>query len=453
MSKMATECGRHGGRAPLRPSREGFSVTSRVVLPEILTIPSIAGLCLFSFGYVGGLALANIGLGILLLVFLAALRANWRILARDTFIRYSLLWIIVAIGLAAHGAALFPRVAASQYSSLTEIWSFGFIPLVALATRGNPRLVATTLLLALAGVLFRLVKDVYLGVGPPDHYDNRALGVGRNLAVLMIDTGAAGCLTLLMALIVGDVCHGWLRTVAIPVCFAALAALLWAWIAAASRTSLVALPVVFSILMVRRLLLGRFSAQARIGLMFLLLVLAVLFHLNFETFLAEVLSDQSTWRLIAEGHIVELPETATGLRFHMWHLAYGYWVQQPFIGFGPSVAHLLRTDPAPPFLGAFNQFHSGYVELLLRAGLVGVAFYCGAAVLIWRVAVRARSRGDMPVTVFEILLSGFFLMIVLNLTNSVMFFQQGWQFLVMFGGIAYGYHWLDIGQDESRRVS
>ena len=163
MSKMATECGRHGGRAPLRPSREGFSVTSRVVLPEILTIPSIAGLCLFSFGYVGGLALANIGLGILLLVFLAALRANWRILARDTFIRYSLLWIIVAIGLAAHGAALFPRVAASQYSSLTEIWSFGFIPLVALATRGNPRLVATTLLLALAGVLFRLVKDVYLG--------------------------------------------------------------------------------------------------------------------------------------------------------------------------------------------------------------------------------------------------------------------------------------------------
>ena len=412
------------------------------LLPRLWEYFSRLGLLTFAFGYVGGLAPANIGLGILLVAFLSRCACGERHLLRDRFVHLSMLWLVVALALAVWGAWLFPAVGKSQFSSLPEVWSFAFIPLVALATRGNNRLILLTLLVALFGLLYRLVRDVVLGVGPPDHYDNVALGVGRNLAVLFIDVGAVGCLVLLFTLFDSPLLRGARRLVAAGLCLLALAALLYAWVAAASRTSLVALPLACAAIVLGRLVGGRRSTIL-VGLT-LTVAFAVLMTTYAGRIFGELQKDAGTWSAIAAGDWGAVPrDTATGLRFHMWHLAWDYWVQRPVTGLGPSVTHLLRSDPSRAFLAVFNQYHSGYVELLLRTGLIGVAFYLVATLRVWQVALRARAAGRLPRGLFELLVAGFAIFVALNFTNAILFFQQGWQFVVLFGGIAYGYAWAD----------
>ena len=401
------------------------------------------GLFTFAFGYVGGLAPANIGLGILLMAFLGKCICGERQVLQDHFVRLAMLWLIVALALAAWGAWLFPAVARSQYSSLPEVWSFAFIPLVALATRGKHQLILPALLVALFGLTYRLVRDVVLGVGPPDHYDLVALGVGRNLAVLFIDVGAVGCLVLLFALVESRTWRGLRRLAASTLCLLILAALLYAWIAAASRTSLVALPLAFAALIAGRLLGAGGRRIAVVGLM-LAAAFAALIVAYDARILGELQKDSDTWAAIAAGQWDTVPQdTATGLRFHMWHLAWDNWVQHPLTGLGPSATHLLRSDPSRAFLAVFNQYHSGYVELLLRTGLIGLSFYLVATVLVWRAALRARAAGHLPRSLFELLVAGFAIFVALNFTNAILFFQQGWQFIVLFGGIAYGYTWAE----------
>lgn len=410
---------------------------------RLLEYFSRLGLFTFAFGYVGGLAPANVGLGILLVAFLGKCACGERQVLQDRFVRLAMLWLLVTLALAAWGAWLFPAVARSQYSSLPEVWSFAFIPLVALATRGKHQLILPALLVALFGLTYRLVRDVVLGVGPPDHYDSVALGVGRNLAVLFIDVGAVGCLVLLFALLESRTWRGARRLAASALCLLILAALLYAWIAATSRTSLVALPLAFAALIAGRLLGAGGRRVAVVGLM-LAAAFAALIMAYDARILGELQKDSGTWAAIAAGHWDAVPQdTATGLRFHMWHLAWDNWVQHPLTGLGPSVTHLLRSDPSRAFLSTFNQYHSGYVELLLRTGLIGVAFYLAATVLVWQATLRARAAGLLPRSLFELLVAGFAIFVALNFTNAILFFQQGWQFIVLFGGIAYGYRWAE----------
>ncbi len=399
----------------------------------------LAGLGLFAFGYVGGRALANIGLGLLLLAFAATCAGDWRRVAADRLVRLGLVWIGVVTLLAVRGAALYPDVAAHQYQSLVELWSFAFVPLVAAATRGRTTRVVATLLAALAGVLYKLARDVVLGVGPPDHYDDLALGVGRNLAVLFIDVGAVGCVLMLFALFEAPHWSRARRGAAGLASATALAALLLAWAAATSRTSLAVLPLVLAGVLAGRLLGDR--RVLGLGLVLGLILLAVA-ALNKERIMLEAFKDGSTWAAIAAGDPAAVPrDTATGLRFHMWHLAWENWRQHPLLGVGPSVSHLFERDPSRSFLAIYNQYHSGYVELLLRSGLVGAGFYLAAAWLVWRTALQAVRAGRMPRALFELLMAGFAIFAALNFTNSILFFQQGWQFIVLFGGLARGYAW------------
>ena len=415
------------------PSRSGE------VLARVADRVGLAGLAMFAFGYVAGRALANVGLGLLLVALLLALPRCAGLLRSDPLVRLGLAWMAYCAGLAAWASTVYPH--SRQYESLPEVWSFAFIPLVALATRGNDRRVMAALLLALAGLMYRLAKDAHFGNGPIFDYADTALGGGRNLAVLFIDVGALGAVALLLGL---ATLRGWpvaRRAPAMAVVGACLAVLMLAWVSARSRTSLVALPLAVTVLLLRDWLgSGQFQrarlAGAGLGLALLAVVLTHLPEIG-----AELGKDADTWRAIASGRLDAVAIDATGYRIHMWQLAYARWIEHPLTGVGPHVSHLLGGDPQRPFLAAFNQFHSGFVELLLRAGLIGAAVVATAATLIARSARQALREGGMTRRLHDFLVLGLLVFLLLNVSNSILFFQQGWHFLVLFGGVAYGYRW------------
>lgn len=405
-------------------------------------IVALAGLVIFAFGYVGGRAIANVGLGVLLLAFLARLPSDGPMLLKDPFVRLGLVWMAYVLALAVWAKGRFPGT--EQFEALPETWSFAFIPLVALASRGDSRRVLITLLAALCGLMFRMARDVNFDGGPWLRYEAFALGGGRNLAVLFIDVGLLGCAALLMALVGYKVSH---RRAAFAALAACVAALLYAWAAARSRTSIVALPLgllALTVLQARRGDQRRRRYAGTLGVA-LSAAIALVVLAWLPDILAEMTKDITTWQAIFSGRLDSVQIDATGYRIHMWQLAYARWIEHPLTGIGPSVAHLLGSDPQRPFLADFNQFHNSYVEILVRTGLIGVGFYLAAAWLVCRATVAMARAGRMPWLLLDFLLVSAGVYLLLSGANSIMFFQQGWHFIVLFGGLAYGYRWQSIG--------
>ena len=410
----------------------------------------LAGLAVFAFGYVAGRALANVGLGLLLVALLMNLPRFASMLRRDPLVRLGLAWVAYCLGLAVWASGAYPD--SRQYESLPEVWSFAFVPLVALVTRGDHRRVMGALLLALAGLMYRLAKDAHFGGGQVFDYAGTALGGGRNLAVLFIDVGALGAVALLLGL---AAMRDWpiaRRALAMTVVCACLAVLMLAWVSARSRTSLVALPLAVAVLLLRDWLgSGQFRrgrlVAAGLGLLLLAVVFAYLPEIS-----AELGKDMNTWRAVGLGRLDAVEIDATGYRVHMWQLAYSLWIGHPLTGVGLHVSHFLGSDPQRPFLVAFNQFHSGFVEVLLRTGLIGIAVLFAAAVLILRSVREARRKGWMSRRLHDFLVLGLLVFLLLNVSNSIFFFQQGWHFVVLLGGLAYGYRWRSIVSSASTQL-
>ena len=62
-----------------------------------------------------------------------------------------------------------------------------------------------------------------------------------------------------------------------------------------------------------------------------------------------------------------------------------------------------------------------------------------------RATVAMARAGRMPWLLLDFLLVSLAVYLLLSSANSIMFFQQGWHFIVLFGGLAYGYRWQSIG--------
>lgn len=410
---------------------------------------ALVGAGAFAFGYVPSKALANIGLGLLLIAFLARLPDNWPWLRRDPLVRLSGLWLLLLLVLAGRAALQFPETAADQFGSLLEVFSFGLIPLVAWATLGDNRRVRWILALALAGIVLRIIWDGnWGGAGPLFYYQHTAFGVNKNIAGVMMDTAVVGLLLYAMhqATHIGDN-RAWGRLLA---AFALLGFLLLPWASNPSRATWISLGASLAFMF---LFLAAATLRGALGkrtvLIFLaaLLILGTAVYLGFgQKMLARLTTEQHTWRAILAGDWEHIPPTSIGLRVHMWRFAIELWLQHPWFGWGPKVNHLLATYEHNATIRHFAQFHNGHLEILVRVGAIGAAFFLAAAFLVFRAARDALRSGLISVFFFVFILEALAIFLLNNGSISFIFFQHGWQYLVLFGGLAYGYQWTAHGR-------
>lgn len=405
------------------------------------------GLYLFALGYVPSKALANIGLGLLLIAFLFRLKHEWTWLKADPLLRLSVAWLVFLLAMAIWASIERPATLSQQFDSILEMFSFGLIPLMAWATRGDPQRITITLGLALAGMSLRLLWEAnWGGSGPLFDYHVTALGIGKNAAGVMIDAGIVGIVLLLLHRLSHWNPSRWRAIETLPLLFllVLLALYLVAWSANLSRAtwgSLTASMFIIIAILTMRALRGQLPWQP-VGVMVLTLALAgIWIVLQFgEHMGAKLFSEPESWQALLAGDWGQMPQTSIGLRFHMWNFALEAWLAHPIFGLGLSVGDLLLNNENP-HLQTFNQFHSGYIELLLRTGLAGVIFYIFAGILVYRTLKRALNAGIVPFLLYLFLLDAFVIFALNNLSNSFIFFQHGWQYIVLFGGIAYGYRW------------
>lgn len=98
----------------------------------------------------------------------------------------------------------------------------------------------------------------------------------------------------------------------------------------------------------------------------------------------------------------EIPMTSAGIRFHMWHKAWEYFLQRPFLGWdNPDVSKLIiRTMTNVPGHEHFSHFHSIYFETLVQYGLFGFVFLLAFIFYVAKNCILAKRSLNMPNDVY-----------------------------------------------------
>jgi O-antigen ligase len=385
-----------------------------------------AGLALLAFGVVASKAAANLGMAWLLGVFLFTafrrptfIRNSWR----DPLFRLCLLWILLS------SIAALVR---GELSGLLETWNFALLPLVACAAYGRRdalRIIAWSFMGAL---LLRLALDGWQAGGIPD-YSLRALGAPRNLAVLFIGSGVL----VVLAFWRSDWSRGAARRAAL---LAVGAITLWAWQHAHSRASLIALPLALLCLVwISREAISSPTLLSWKSLAQWAAALALLAFLALPVLQDRFAADGASLAALSSGKLGAVADDSIGLRLRMWQIGWEAFLQRPWLGHGAHVTPLLASRPEWPMLGTYRHFHNGYLETVLRYGLIGFSFFIVGFVLLARGIHSAWRCDRLPTPLAGFLCAAGLLYLLLNLGESLFFFQQGWHYLVLCGGLGYGY--------------
>ncbi|MCL4182965.1 MAG: glycosyltransferase family 9 protein [Burkholderiaceae bacterium] len=396
----------------------------------------LTGLYLFCLGYVGSKPLANVGLAVLVAAFVAAVArdpARWR---GDPLLRLGIAWVFYV------GALMAWRSYGGMPGSLlgAENLCLALIPAVAWATGGRAPRILAALLLALLGLLVRLAFDLRWGQGPWFDYASTPdmMGVNRNISSLMLNTAIIGALLWLLAGLRGRSRTGHRDTgrwSAIVGGLALLVVLLAPWVASPSRMLWLSLVFVVVVVLARLLPHRARWVAAAIVACFAAIVAVMVNSGHFGTVLTK---DMDTWRVLLSGEWSVVPESSSGLRFRMLQMGLEALAANPWTGVANSGSQILRQNP-DFVLSSAAQLHNGYLEILVRTGLVGLAFFVAALALAGRAAHHADRDGRMPWPLRELLLAALLLFLLINLSIALVFFQHGWQYLVLFAGIAHGF--------------
>ena len=391
----------------------------------------IAGAYAFAFGAWFGIALAHVGLALMLIAVLWDGRRVWAWLRATPWPALMLLWsatMVATLLVAWPEGDLQPPTHLSAAGSLAKLWCFLFL---AWHLSGDRERVWTALALALTGfVLGRLLAidlddplrtpsfDTRPGFGLPTlafaQYTATALIGLYLLAPRMLQV--RGRLRQLLMLV------AWLVLVAL-----ALQALLMA------QARMVWVTTVVLLLAVSWAAWGRLAnRRAMLALLMLMIIAIGLLSTRFER-----LGDEAeTYALLLSGDWSDVRYGSAGLRFHAWRYGLELWSQRPWLGWGPGAARELLAAHPDTHLHVLPHFHNIYVEFAVAIGVLGCLPLAIGCIAVFRSILAARRSGRLPVDLCLLLTAGLALHLLVGLTNSRVV-NSDWAFLwILFAGAA-----------------
>jgi O-antigen ligase len=113
-------------------------------------------------------------------------------------------------------------------------------------------------------------------------------------------------------------------------------------------------------------------------------MLAALIAVNVSTISERVDAESSTYQSLVSGDLSKVPYSSAGLRIHMYNHGVNMGSIHPWLGWGAgSVPWLMKQSPDKN-IQDFPHFHSGYIEVWLQFGLIGVLFFSSFVLLLLR---------------------------------------------------------------------
>lgn len=146
-----------------------------------------------------------------------------------------------------------------------------------------------------------------------------------------------------------------------------------------------------------------------------LLAIALVVGLNFNTMSNRVDSESSTYEAILHAHSIDdVPYTSAGYRIHMYYYAVQMFKVHPWLGWGAGSTSWLLQHAPDPNIHQFPHFHSGYFEVLMQFGLVGILLFSAVIIVAALSLRRSYQQGLVPREFIWFLSAGLVIALVWN---------------------------------------
>lgn len=165
----------------------------------------------------------------------------------------------------------------------------------------------------------------------------------------------------------------------------------------------------------------------RIGVgLALVLITFCLFLFGNDIFKQRLFAEADVYRLLLEGDFNAVRYSSVGLRVHAWYYAWECWLSHPWLGWGPGVGGSQLLQVAPDVaLRELSHFHNIAVEWLVRLGGVGLIAALGLLfALVNRIFWVWRS-GFVPRDLIIIIVSGLAILLLTGMSNFRLLSSDG----------------------------
>jgi len=393
-------------------------------------------------------ALASLALGAMLLAFVAMALSERRALMHEALVWLGVGTVFYLAVRTWWAATAQPDAAAAHIGdalALAQLWVF---VVAGWWIRGSPRRAMAVLGLALASFAVGSMRHVHgedlLMLLTADR-QREFFGLPTNAFALYAATALLG--VMLLARRLWGAPGSPLRGVRMFAWLLALAFFAQAVFAAQSRATWVACLLVYPLLLwlaARAWLRGPRPAPRGEAVTLAAggAVLAALIALNAGTIAQRIGTDTQTLDEIVRGDTAAVPtdrHSSYGVRFHLQEMGLQRWRERPWLGWGPGATPILIRELPRTELRRYRHVHNSYLELLLRLGVVGLAPFLLAVLLVAARLRGAQRRGAAPRDLALFLYGALALLAVWALFDFRMVSIDGRFYWIVVMGVAAGF--------------
>ncbi|MCP5458243.1 MAG: O-antigen ligase family protein [Gammaproteobacteria bacterium] len=390
---------------------------------------------------------ANIGLGMLLLGFVADRRA-WRVLRQEPVAWLTVALVLYWVGRAAWGVLELPVNRHAQWDALGDwLYLTLFIP-VAWWLGGDRRRLDRVWLLVATG----LIGGMLIYLMDPEHL--QALLDGERSGFQLRRPIAFGLYsgTVLLGLLMlaprcwGDTGPGKFGRIALWL--VAVLLLTQGMLATHSRGAWLAALLIVPLTLAVRYRSG-FSVRVwraswRAALL-ATLALGVLVWMNEGTISKRLHEEPKVVQAIASGDLASAPPSSISYRLRLWIFALEKWRERPFMGWGPGnseylIVHSGRPEIHSAHIEYLDHMHNTYLELLVGFGLCGTLLAFALALLLGKALCWSWRQGKLP-SDYVIFLGGAFAFMGVWMFFDFRSLHHDWRFYwLMLAGSSYTFY-------------
>ena len=412
----------------------------------------VAGLYIFALGAYVSPPLSATGVALMFVAFIWQIPAS-RALWQDRMVVLSLIFAFYLIARTFAAAFEFPQTWAYQIERAFDLFQLGFLYAVVIAywVSDNPRRVYPVFLLALCGLVIRIILKIDITNLRAYLLNRPGFGMPANAFGLYASVALLGILLFAWSMWGGrqqtkQVVLGLFIWLVLGLIL--LQGLVFSQSMSAYLATLIVFPPLFFIKLFAfyKTAAGR-RRRAAMALFFLpLLVITLLVFANTEIIKNRILVLPAAVQMISANQTENLPGLTLKARYDAWRLAYTKWQERPLLGWGPGTPPLLLKDSAIKSIqiGAaggrvMKDFHNSYLETLIQIGFVGSIFF----IIFWWLVFKSlwqahRSRWlDLNTVLFT--LGALALFLITTAANLRTGDHLGRHHIALFCGIAYAY--------------
>ena len=404
-----------------------------------------SALYLFALGVFAAPALANVGLGLLVLG--AAARPRHTLLALTRHPAWPAL-LALTVFLAAQAAvlALSSGLSEADIAVLADLAKLILLVPVGLAVAGKSSRAGRAL--ALAGL--SLLLCMALHARPSELWQALSEGhtrLGFGLPAIAFGLYAATALLGVLLLVPNYAARlpSLPRRALLVAAGAALALIGIGLLTCRSRGAWLALALALPPCAVWAWRRGGLPRPALAGLGAVLVAGLVM---NGEALARRLADDGATYRALVglcdvpaagtPARLATLPADSVGLRLRLSGLALERWRERPWFGHGPDAGRQIIVQADDPELAAMAHLHNTYLELLVRFGVVGLAGFGAVLAGLGAGLHRAARAGTLPPQLGMFLTGTLAITLVWSAFDFRLLTQDFRFHVVLLAGIAFG---------------